>query len=49
MVVVITVEVEVDEVGVEGDGAEDAVLVGVPGGVQDSPPGEKNLVAVAQD
>jgi len=31
------------EVEVEGDGAEAAVLAGVPGGVLDSP-GEKNLV-----
>jgi hypothetical protein len=37
--VVVVVE---DEVGVEGDGAEVAVLAGVPGGVQD-PPGETNL------
>ena len=48
--VVISVGVEVDEVGVEGDGAEAAVLAGVPGGVQNSSPGEKNLVvAVTQD
>ena len=48
--VVISVGVEVEvEVGVEGDGAEAAVLAGVPGGVQDSSPGEKNLVAGAQD